>query len=119
MRELLTLHLKEKERKERKETKQRAACWDRTRARKSWNLLCLSPVQQPRVTGTPYRRKHAGPLVSAPGQAYSFTYFAHAHAHTRTHAHMRAHTDPSPRRASHQGFWAELAAGPSGLPRAC
>lgn len=36
----------------------------------------------------------------------------------RTHAHVRAHTDPSPQRASPQGSGAELAAGPSGLPRA-
>lgn len=54
--------------------------------------------------------------ASAPGLTYPFIFFAQAHR--RTHAHVRAHTDPSPLRASPQGFGAELAVGPSGLPRA-
>lgn len=90
----------------------------RARARELWSSMHTSPVQlsslRYQVT-SPYRRKPAGPLASAPGQTYSFIYFAHARAHTRTHAHMRAHTDPSPRRASPRGFGAELAAGPLGL----
>lgn len=72
-------------------------------------IFLRSPGQLPGLqhpATSPYRRKSAGALASAPGQTHSFLSFAHApsHADTRTHAHTHTHTDPSPRRASTSGL---------------
>lgn len=77
--------------------------------------LQLSFQESQAPVNSPGRRKPAGSLASAPGQTYPFISFAQAHR--RPHAHVRAHTDPSPQRASPRGFGTELAAGPPGSLR--